>query len=184
MTTLPSVRRYFLLIRGVVNMQNSKINQRDAFKILGLTGVITPEIIKQAYRKASMKYHPDRNPSGKEMMQLINSAYEAIKNFSGKAEIASSNYSQLLSQALNQIINFGLHIEICGAWVWVSGNTKLYKEQLKAAGFKWASKKQQWYYRPDDYKSKARGTWSMDQIRSKYGSQDVNQDDKPTLCHH
>ena len=29
----------------------------------------------QAYRKACMKYHPDRNPSGEHMMKLVNAAY-------------------------------------------------------------------------------------------------------------
>ena len=42
----------------------------DAAKILDMTGTITPDAAKEAYRKAAKKYHPDRNPAGAEMMKL------------------------------------------------------------------------------------------------------------------
>ena len=159
------------------NFSNASVNKKDAFKILGLSGEINPDIIKQAYRRASMKYHPDRNPSGKEMMQLVNMAYQAIKNFVGDAEISinASQYGETLSQALNEIIGLGLNIEICGAWAWVSGNTKPHKETLKKTGFKWAAKKCRWFYRPADYKSCSRGHWSMAKIRGVYGSKNVDE---------
>ena len=37
---------------------------QDAAKILNVSGHVTPKDIKAAYRKAAMKYHPDRNPAG------------------------------------------------------------------------------------------------------------------------
>jgi len=36
----------------------------DAANILSLSGDITTELVKTAYRRASAKYHPDRNPAG------------------------------------------------------------------------------------------------------------------------
>ena len=44
----------------------------DAVNILGLSGDITSEIVKQSYRLAAKKYHPDVNPAGAEMMKIIN----------------------------------------------------------------------------------------------------------------
>ena len=151
------------------------MNKLDAFKILGLSGEVTPETIKDTYRRACMKYHPDRNPSGLEMMQLVNAAYQEIKDYSGKADISSdtAKYGENLCDALNNIINLGLNIEVCGAWIWVDGNTKAHKETLKENDFKWAPKKMRWYYRPSDYKSHARGNWSMDKIREIYGSDTI-----------
>ena len=41
----------------------------DAAKLLGLSGKITSEQVKEAYHKACKKYHPDVNPAGEEMMK-------------------------------------------------------------------------------------------------------------------
>ncbi len=56
----------------------------DAANILGLTGEITPEISKKAYREASKKYHPDRNssPEAHEKIRIINDAYDVLSDTS------------------------------------------------------------------------------------------------------
>jgi len=64
-----------------------------------------------------------------------------------------------------------------GAWLWVTGNTKPYSHLLNrktGAGFTYASKKKVWYFRPDDYKSRSRGSHSLDDIRGKYGSAETD----------
>ncbi|ODS24767.1 molecular chaperone DnaJ [Candidatus Endobugula sertula] len=154
------------------------MNIQDAAKILQLVGEITPKIAKAAYRKAAMEYHPDRNPAGAEMMKIINAAYDVLKDYTGNVsaneqgtETNNENYSEAVNTALNAIIHLaGLNIEICGAWVWVSGDTRTHREVLKVAGFKYASKKKCWYFRPSDWRSASRGAYSMDEIRDKYGS--------------
>lgn len=167
------------MVEGEVNM---KLSNKDAFNILGISaGHITPDDIKLAYRKAAFQYHPDRNPAGLEMMQLINAAYEAVKDFTGEIiEEGNKDYGDQINTALNTIIGLGLHIEICGSWIWVSGNTKPHKDILKQAGFKWAPKKGLWHFRPDDYKSPRHKPWSMDTIRDKYGSEFI-EDKQRTL---
>ena len=148
----------------------------DAAHLLGLSGTITEENAKQAYRQAAQKYHPDKNPAGAEMMKLINAAYEALKDNCGNIDPEQMNpkgkgYPEAVNDALNAIIGLaGLDIEICGAWVWVFGDTKTHKAALKEAGFKWAPKKKRWYFRPEDWASSSRGGVSMDDIRGKYGS--------------
>lgn len=153
---------------------------QDALNILGLTGEVTFEDAKRAYRKASMKYHPDRNPAGLEMMKAVNTAWATLQAWDFNADPVSVKegknnfYGDALNEALNAIIDLpGIRIEICGAWVWVSGDTKPVKDTLKEAGYKWASKKFQWYFRPEEYFSKSRGNWSMDDIRTHYGSEEV-----------
>ena len=150
---------------------------RDAYKILELSGVVTAEDIKKSYRRACMKYHPDRNPSGEHMMKLINAAYALLQNQAEDLHLEdeASPYAEMLNQALNAIMNLPLEIEICGAWVWLSGDTRPYKELLKQNGFRWAPKKERWFYRPEEYRSSSRGQWSMEKIRTKYGSQSVSQ---------
>lgn len=155
---------------------------KDALSILNIqSNFVTKDDIKEAYRKSAFKYHPDRNPAGLEMMKLINIAYETIKDFEGETTTSTKNnkdFGEIINNALNAIINLGFEIEICGAWVWVSGNTKPHKETLKAAGFFWSPKKLCWYFRSDDYKSHNRNTWSMDQIRNAYGSNKVKEEYK------
>ena len=131
----------------------------DAAKILGLSGLVTPDAIKQAYRQAAMTYHPDRNPAGAEMMKIINAAYDELRDYTGEIPASeqaddAASYSEAVNDALNAIIGLdGLEIEICGAWVWVGGNTRTHRVALKEAGFRFASKKKRWYFRPSDWRS-------------------------------
>lgn len=147
----------------------------DAVKVLGLSGDVTPKDVKAAYRVAAMKYHPDRNPAGADMMKIINAAYDALKDYSGEVptsdEAETEDYPEAVNDALNAVFGLdGLEIEICGAWVWVGGNTFKHKAVLKEAGYKYASKKKSWYFRPEDWHSSSRGSYSMEDIRGKYGS--------------
>ncbi len=147
------------------------MNVYDAAKILGITGEINPKIVKTAFREACKKYHPDINPAGEELMKMVNEAYEVLKNHSGESKGEQSDYGDALSAALNAITHLNdLIIEICGAWIWVTGNTKEHKALLNESGFWWASKKKAWYFRPEEYRSKSRGKKTLGDIRAKYGS--------------
>lgn len=156
-----------------------KLNITDALSILGITPENThPDAIKEAYRKAAQKYHPDRNPAGLEMMKLINAAYAVLRDFKGVVDTAKvqTNYGEEINAALNAIMGLGLTIEICGAWIWIGGDTKAHKDELKAANFKWSPKKSLWYFRPDSHKSSHHKSWSMEQIYSRYGRNVIKDD--------
>ena len=69
----------------------------------------------------------------------------------------------------------GIKAEICGKWLWVSGNTRPHANTLKSVGLKFARKKSKWYWRPEGYKRTRRGkTMSMEYIRGKYGSKEID----------
>lgn len=153
------------------------MNINEALNLLGLSGKVTKLDIAKAYKKAAIKFHPDRNPAGAEVMKAVNSAYEFLKGLE-LDEVTHTdsenayNFSDELAEVINAIMNLdGVIIEICGNWVWLSGNTKEHKDILKSLGFFWASKKAKWYYRPSEHKStKHKQSWDMDKIREKYGS--------------
>ncbi len=161
------------------------MNIYDAIKILGITDLeeITQEDVKKAYRKAyrkaSRKYHPDCNPSGEEMMKLVNEANSVLEDARYPISVNSDDnydYGSEINSALNAINNLqGLFIEVCGAGVWVSGETKVHKDILKSQGFMFSGNKKMWYFRPKSKKHFFRGKsqFSIDEIRSKYGTQKV-----------
>ena len=59
------------------------MENRDYYKILGVTRSANEEEIKKAYRKVAMQYHPDRNPGDKESeekFKLASEAYEVLRD--------------------------------------------------------------------------------------------------------
>ena len=151
------------------------MNIQTALSLLGLNnGQFSAQEIKKAYKKASIKFHPDRNPAGLTMMQSINEAWETLKNLESAAAdgTCQSDLGDALNAALKAVLDLdGLNVELCGSWIWVTGDTKTHKEAIKAAGYFWAKKKAAWYFRPaDSAKKKGGKSWDMDKIRGNHGS--------------
>lgn len=55
------------------------VTKRDYYAILEIPKTAGAEEIKKAYRKAAMKYHPDRNPDNKEAEEKFKEASEAYE---------------------------------------------------------------------------------------------------------
>lgn len=138
--------------------------------------------IKSRYRDLARKHHPDLGGCP-ETMKTINSQYE--KELRGDYEKSGNSFTDIeellkrdkeAAQALGEISGIpNITIEVCGTWIWVGGNTKDVKDKLKASNFRWASKKKNWYWRPSEEKTRSRkGSMTMDWIREKYGSKDLN----------
>lgn len=60
----------------------------DYYKTLGVNKTATDAELKSAYRKAAMKYHPDKNPDNKEAekkFKEVNEAYDVLKDAQKRA---------------------------------------------------------------------------------------------------
>ena len=59
------------------------MEDRDYYKILGVSRNASDEEIKKNYRKVAMQYHPDRNPGNKEAeekFKIASEAYEVLRD--------------------------------------------------------------------------------------------------------
>ena len=160
--------------------------------------VNTLEELRKQYRDLLKKYHPDNANSSTEAAQQINAEYDKLfkvlkDRHESKADQTAGNtannesaYSnnmddwendKALREVLQKVINFtGIEIEIIGTWIWISGNTFSYKNELKEIGFKWASQKKMWHWHTDAYRKKSHKSLSMEDIKSYYGSTKVETD--------
>ena len=161
--------------------------------------VETLEELRKQYKELLKKFHPDNANGSTEATQEINAEYDRLfKILKNKHESKqtstdgaktdfNSNYwnyeeDKALREILQRIIYFSdITIEICGSWIWISGNTYQYKTELKEIGFKWASQKKQWYWHSESFRKKGKKTLSMDDIRSYYGSTEVKPEERLRL---
>lgn len=163
--------------------------------------VNTLETLRKEYKELLKKYHPDNANGSTEATQEINAEYDKLfKTLKDRHSTATadstdnSNASNInnmkydftedakLREILQKIVGVnGIDIEIIGSWIWVSGNTYLFKNELKANGFKWASNKRMWYWHSDNYQKKSRKSLSMEDIRDYYGSMKVQTNAKVLL---
>lgn len=155
--------------------------------------VETLEELRKQYKELLKKYHPD-NPNGStEATQEVNAEYDTLfktlkDRHEHKTEQASdtdnkTDYNNMkydfsedekLREVLQHIVTMeNINIEIVGCWIWVDGNTYKHKNSLKALGFKWAREKKKWYFHTEAFRKRSKKKLSMDDIRSYYGSTEV-----------
>ena len=140
----------------------------------------TLEELRKEYKRLVKENHPD-NGGSVEAIKTINVEYEqlfkVLKNSDTKENKKKYNMEEdeMLRNVINNIINLNIDIEICGSWIWVSGNTYVCKAELKQNGFRWASKKKMWYWHNPEEETRSYGKTTMEDIRTKYGSQVIKE---------
>lgn len=75
------------------------MTKRDYYEILGVDKSATPEVIKKAYRKIAIKYHPDKNPDNPEAEEMFKEAAEAYEILSNPEK--RQRYDQFGHQGVN-----------------------------------------------------------------------------------
>ena len=143
------------------------------------TSCKTLDELKAEYRRLSMRHHPDRG-GDTATMQAINNEHDAVfeilkaqHNADADAEHQTTETAEEFRDIIDALMQLpGLTVELCGRWLWISGDTKTHKDALKAAGCRWSNSKKKWYWHhAEDGQRWRKGNYSMNHIRSKYGSQ-------------
>ncbi|WP_313491912.1 MULTISPECIES: J domain-containing protein [Sphingobacterium] len=135
---------------------------------------------KKLYRKLSKQYHPDIC-GDVTIMQEVNNCYEeVIKKLANESDLSKEEieqeirFSEEYRIVIEKIILLpGIHIELIGLWIWVTGDSLPVRTQLAAAGLIFSRPKIAWYYRSKEYQGRSRGKMNLDDIRAKYGSKPI-----------
>jgi len=138
---------------------------------------------KALYRRLAMQYHPDRGGDLR-TMQAINVEYHnRLKGFDGHSFTGfdgkdhTYRYNRQTEQEildkiteLFKINMINVSIELIGTWLWVHGETKPYRDNLKKLALKWHSKRLKWFFHTKTpFRRKYSGT-DFDRMRLMYGS--------------
>lgn len=143
---------------------------------------------KKLYWTLAKIHHPDKGGDEETFKEILNQ-FEAFKPFKEKftGEQDKWNSAEYVN-ILNELIKVPeVIVEICGSWIWVSGNTKPYKELIKKIdagesyrrGF--SKTKEMWYFSPTGYRKKGRSELDIHEIRNLYGSKDVQKEERETI---
>ena len=143
-------------------------------------GIETREQLKSAYRKLAMKYHPDHGGDNATMAE-INNQYDALdkilpsegqngERYQPKHREAPENFRAAVV-AVQDIPD--IEVELCGSWIWITGNTRPHCETFKAAGYRWSANKRAWYWHEEGYSRKGKKHYTMDEIRMLHGSEKI-----------
>lgn len=151
----------------------------------------TLEELKQTYKKLIFKYHPDSPNGNEEITKVINSEYDFLfprlkntfTNSKGEQYTKQNDESvNTYKDIINSIIHLhGIQIEIIGSWIWITGETKKYKETFKQLKFRWSKNKMAWYYHNEPYRKKSKNKYNMDDIRNLFGSEEVKTSPSPLI---
>lgn len=135
--------------------------------------------LKKEYRRLVMLHHPDHG-GDTATMQAINAEHDALfdalkakHNAEHDADHQTTETPEEFREIIEALLRMdGVEVELCGSWLWIGGNTRAHKDDLKAAGCRWSSSKKLWYWRhAEDAHRWHRGRSTIGEIRTKYGSQ-------------
>ena len=147
----------------------------------------TLEELKREYKRLALKHHPDLGGNTADMQEINNEYDELFQVLKNVHQDASGEYYTTKGETTETAHDFrdivevlihldNIKIEICGKWLWISGDTKPHKETLKGLHFRWSKSKSAWYYHAEPYHKHGKKSFTLDEIRSLYGSQTIKND--------
>lgn len=142
----------------------------------------TIEDVKKLYKKLASKAHPDNGGSAEEFIEIgaqyeeaFNRLKNTFRNVEGEKYQRENNETpQQFKDIIDKIIHFeNVKIEIIGTWIWVSGDTKPYRDILKELHFNWCKNKVAWSYHSEPWKRRSNSKTTLEDIRNLYGSEEI-----------
>ena len=150
----------------------------------------TLEQLKKQYKKLAMQHHPDIgglvtnmqeiNGEYDKLFELLKNTHQTADGKTYKAKTETTETAAEFKDIINRLINLqGITIEVCGSWLWITGDTYQHRGILKDLKFRFSKSKTAWYYHTDGYRKNHSKIYTLDEIRDLYGSETVM--NKPSL---
>lgn len=141
--------------------------------------VTTAEELKKRYHELVKELHPDNGGNAADFVQMKqqfeklshSNIWNTHKTMNGKTyEKENTQAPEEFSDMIEKLFKFeNITIEILGSWIWVTGNTRNYKDQLKELGFLFSSKKSAWYFNGDTKKRRSFSKFSYSDLQKHWG---------------
>ena len=150
------------------------------------------EQLKKLYFKLLKRYHPDVSTTDtteecKQINNLYDMFFPQLKNIRENKEHKfytkeTTETSNIYREFLNEIIHlYGITIEICGTWIWISGETKPFRQTFRDLNCKWSNNKKMWYFTADTKTKYRKTAWDIDKIRETFGSINIDTEPAPQM---
>jgi len=145
-------------------------------------GCTTTAGAKGLYRELAFIHHPDVGGT-EESMKAVNAEYHSLlESLDGEMVFGTDGKEHVYhyrrdveQEVMDMVVSLlklnmsGVEVEIIGTWVWVQGDTKPHKEELKEMGCRWHSRRVAWYWRRFTYRRRYSGM-SFNEMRRAFGS--------------
>jgi len=85
--------------------------KRDYYEVLEISRTVSVDEIKKAYRKAALKYHPDKNPGNKDAEHKFKEAaeaYEVLSDSQKRAQYDQFGHEGLRGQPMHDFNNMNV----------------------------------------------------------------------------
>ena len=133
----------------------------------------TTDSVRVRYDELARVFKPANKGKSTEMISIINDQYDKlIKVLDAPKPVEAvqekATVSEKIRELQEKIDPSGLHLEICGTWLWITDKTYQVKETLKELGFRYSSNKLSWYYRQEEHRSPNQEPIPLEMIREKY----------------
>lgn len=142
----------------------------------------TLDQLKQEYKRLAKIHHPDCGGDDA-TMAAINAEFDELSKKLPKETATGETYQprdeereapEKFREAVAATLNMdGVTVELCGSWLWVTGNTYPNRERLKEAGYRFSKNKVAWYWHDENSVSHSKKRYSLDEIRLMHGSETI-----------
>ena len=149
----------------------------------------TLEEVKATFHQLAKELHPDNAATGNaaafrqmytEYQEAFNRLKNTHKNNEGKTYTKETNETpEQFADLIRTLTKFnGCIVELIGSWIWVSGNTKEYKDELKKLNFKWSKNKAAWFFHEGEYHKRNGKVYNMEDLRNMWESKQYENQQK------